>query len=112
MSATIIPFKANPLPAINKPRRGRDPLTDHYHLLLGMNQRQEGMAHKLSWRAGTHDKLIYSFSDFIEASREFEEALEAYREQLLKALATKCPAAAKRITEGKSPKRRARQSAR
>jgi hypothetical protein len=92
----------------------RDPrrhvLSNHYHSLLGMNQRQEGMAHHLSWEAGTHDELIDTFISFIEASREFRQALEAYREQLLKALATKCPTAAQRIREGKPPRRRRKRS--
>ena len=54
MTATILQFKAKPADVFKR----RDPLTDHYHLLLGMNQRQEGMAHKLSWRAGTRGELM------------------------------------------------------
>jgi hypothetical protein len=101
MSATIIAFK-------RKAAASRDPapdprrhvLSNHYHSLLGMNQRQEGLAHKLSWRGGTGDELIKTFMTFVNAGRDFDEALGAYREHLLKALATKCPAAAKRIREG------------
>jgi hypothetical protein len=104
MSAAILQFKVKPTDLLI---RRRDPLFDHYHLLLGMNQRQEGMAHKLSWRAGSRDDLMDAFVSFIETSREFNDALEAYREQLLKALATKCPRAAKRIRNGKPPRRRA-----
>lgn len=105
MSATILTFKPKPPATRNPPYRRRAPTSEHYHLLLGMNQRQEGMAHKLSWRAGTRDELMEAFLWFIEASREFEKALEAYREQLLRALATKCPHAAMRIREGKPPRR-------
>ena len=112
MSATIIPFKPKRVvpDRLYDPRRDR--LTAHYHSLLGMNQRQEGMAHHLSWEADTHDELIDAFICFIETSREFRRALdyEAYREQLLKALATKCPAAAKRIREGNPPRRKCKRS--
>jgi hypothetical protein len=106
MSATIIPFK--PKPAAPDPLRRRNVLSDNWHLLLVMNQRQEGMAHHLSWGVGIHDELIEALCAYIDARRDFNEALEAYREQLLTALATKCPAAAKRIREGKPPKGRRR----
>jgi hypothetical protein len=111
VSATIIAFKPKPVAPdpLRDPRR--DVLTKHYHSLLGINQRQEGMAHHLSWGAGSHDELIEALVCFANISREFEDAIEAYREQLLKALATKCPAAAKRIREGKPPPRRRKRSA-
>src|SRR5262245_12751465 len=109
MSATVIPFKRPAALGVGPAHsRRRDVLFDHYHLLLGMNQRQEGMAHKLSFGAGIHDDLVGAFCEYIEASREFHEALEAYREQLLRALSTKCPASVKRIREGKPPRRRKR----
>lgn len=101
MSAIVIAFKPK-----SDPRRDRDVLTKYYHSLLGMSPRQEGMAHHLSWGAGMHRELIDAFCGFIDASLEFETALEAYREQLLRALASKCPAAARRITEGKPSRRR------
>jgi hypothetical protein len=106
MSATIIPFKPKPAAPdpLRVPPRRRNVLLDNWCLLLGMNQRQEGMAHHLSWGAGIHDELFEALCAYIEARRDFNEALEAYREQLLTALATKCPAAAKRIREGKPPK--------
>ncbi len=108
MSAEIIAFKPKPAAPdpLHVPARRRDVLFDHYHLLLGMNQRQEGMAHKLSFGAGIHDDLVAAFCAYVDASREFNEALEAYREQLLQALASKCPAAVKRIREGKPPRRK------
>jgi hypothetical protein len=102
MSATILQFR----PKLTDPLARRSPLADHYHLLLGMNQRQESMAHKASWRAGHRRELMEAFLSFIVASREFNDALEAYREELLKSLAGKCPRAAKRIREGKPPRRR------
>jgi hypothetical protein len=109
MMATIIKFKRKPVyDPLSDPRR--HVLSNHYHSLLGMNQRQEGMAHHLSWEAGTHDELIETFVSFAEASRAFTKALETYRQELLRALATKCPAAAKRITEGKPPRRRSKQA--
>jgi hypothetical protein len=111
LNLSLIAFKPKPaapdplcVPALRR-------VSDHYHLLLGMNQRQEGMAHKLSWGAGTHDDLVEAFCEYIEASREFHEALEAYREQLLKSLATKCPAAVRRIREGKPPRGRRKRPA-
>jgi hypothetical protein len=110
VTATIIAFK--PKPAAPDPLRDprRNLLSAHHHSLLGINQRQEGMAHHLSFDAGTHEELIEALLRFAEIGREFKAALEAYREQLLKALATKCPAAAKRIREGKPPRRRSRRS--
>jgi hypothetical protein len=35
------------------------------------------MAHKLSWMAGIHGKLMEAFCAHVEASREFDEAVEA-----------------------------------
>jgi hypothetical protein len=102
MSATILAFKPAYDP-IRDPRR--HVLSDHYHSLLGMNQRQEGMAHHLSWEAGTHDDLTAAFIDYVRVTREFRKALEAYRAELLRALDFTCPAAAKRIREGKPPRR-------
>jgi hypothetical protein len=111
MTAIVIPFKRdtsrrNPHPAIHDPRRFI--IQDHYHSLLGMNQRQEGLAHKLSFEGGMRDEFTDAFVRFVEVQSEFKEVLEAYREQLLRALATRCPAAAKRIREGQSPRRRKR----
>jgi len=66
MTATV-QFKPKPLPRppadFNDPRRRV--LSDHHHSLLGINRREEGMAHHLSWEAGMHDELI----DALVASR-------------------------------------------
>jgi hypothetical protein len=35
------------------------------------------MAHKLPWMAGIHGKLMEAFCAYVEAGREFDEALEA-----------------------------------
>ena len=100
MTATIIPFK----PKVQASSECRNAVLDHYHLMLGINRRQEEMAHKLSWR-GNRGELVRAFVRFAEAQSEFNKVLEAYREELLKALATKCPAAAKHIREGKPPRK-------
>jgi hypothetical protein len=105
VTATIITFKRKESPRNDQVTANNDPrrlvIQKHYHSLLGMNQRQENMALKLSFEAGMRDELNEALVLFLEVQGEFREALEAYREQLLKALATKCPAAAKRIREGK-----------
>jgi hypothetical protein len=103
MNATVIQFKR----PFDPPRRQFPVVSPDMHSeLIGLNQRQEGMAHKLSWTAGNRDKLMNALSRFFDVGREFDEAVEAYRAELLRALETKCPAAVKRIVEGNPPRRR------
>jgi hypothetical protein len=51
--------------------------------------------------------MLRACVDFGEAMGALEDAAELYRQELLRAMATKCPAAAKRIEQGKPPRRRA-----
>ena len=72
--------------------------------LLGMNSRQETMA----FYAAMNDPDMYvrmakALSRGIKAQEEFEEALHAYRLELLNAMALQHPAAARRIAAGLPP---------
>jgi hypothetical protein len=107
MSGTIIKFKRHDPPGT--PPLERHCITPDIHSeLIGLNQRQEEMARRLSWAAGMHDDLMDALIRFHDAQDPFNRAVQTYRETLLRALATKCPAAAKRIEQGRPPRRRRR----
>jgi hypothetical protein len=107
MSAAVLQFKRR----FDPPKRQFVVSPEMHSELIGLNQRQEGMAHKLSWTAGNRDKLMNALIKFFDVGREFDEAVEAYRAELLRALESECPAAVRRIIEGKAPRRRTRRSA-
>jgi hypothetical protein len=112
MSATIIAFKLKPTDEAIAPRRCSRIDENLWNALLGMTSRQSAMAFHLSFRNRERSRRTRAaLARYIEALRDFEPALEDYREELLKNLDAYCPRAAKRIREGKPPRRRRKQSA-
>jgi hypothetical protein len=107
MSATIITFK--PKQADDDPTPRRWTISKElWDALLGMTSRQSEMAFRLSFR--NSDKGVATraaLSRYIEALRDFEPVLADYREELLKNMDAHRPRAAKRLREGKPPRRRA-----
>jgi hypothetical protein len=92
--------------ALPRPERIDGKLWDD---LLGMTSRQSQMAFDLSFRDRERSRLTRAaLARYIEALRDFEPALEDYREEPLKNFDAYCPRAAKRIREGKPPRRRSR----
>jgi hypothetical protein len=105
MSATVIAFKPKPKPPDGgdfdrRPLFGRKLFYD----LLGMTQRQAELA--LYARNGEcTNRTMRAFGRYIEALRVFEPELAAIREALLSNMDACYPRAAKRIREGKAPRR-------
>jgi hypothetical protein len=112
LSATIIAFKPKP-PAEADPPRRRSAIDEKlWNALLGMTSRQSAMASRLSSGSRERNRKTWSaLARYIEALRDFEPVLDAYREELLKNLDAQCPSAAKLIREGKPPRRRRKRSA-
>jgi hypothetical protein len=103
MSATIIPFK--PKQADDDPPRRRSVIgRELWSALLGMTPRQTEMAERLCRLTEP------ALARYIEALRDFEPALADYREVMIESLEARYPRAAKRIREGKPPRRRSRRS--
>jgi hypothetical protein len=103
MSATILQFKRPTDPPRLPPYRITPAI---WGAIIGFNQRQEGMAHRLSFGAGMHRDLMDAVVGYMQAMSALEGAAGLYRQELLRAMATKCPAAAKRIEQGKPSRRR------
>jgi hypothetical protein len=110
MTAIIIAFK--PKQTDDDPPRRRSIIgRELWAALLGMTPRQSEMAFWLSFR--NPDKGVATrtaLCRYIEAMRDFEPVLADYREELFKNMDAHCPRAAKRIREGKPPRRRRKQS--
>jgi hypothetical protein len=112
MSATIIAFKPKPSAEADPPRRCSRIDEKLWNALLGMTSRQSPMAFHLSFRNRERSRRTRAaLAQYIEALKDFEPALEDYREEMLKSLEAYCPRAAKRIREGKPPRRRRKRSA-
>jgi hypothetical protein len=105
MSATILQFKQPTDPPRLPPYRITPAI---WGAIIGFNQRQEGMARSLSFKAGTQKDMLRACVVFGKAMSVLEDAAELYRQELLRAMATKCPAAAKRIEQGKPSRRRSK----
>ena len=106
MSATIIAFKPKSTDEDVPPRRW-SLSGEQWYALLGMTPRQAEMAFWISFRSKERSKLTRAaLCRYIEVLRAFEPALEDYREELRKNMDMYCPRAAKRIREGKPPRRR------
>jgi hypothetical protein len=106
MSAIIIAFKPKSADD-DLPRRRSVIGRELWSALLGMTPRQTEMAERL-WRGHLTGATL---ARYIEALRYFEPALVDYREELLKGFEARYPRAAKRIREGKPPRRRRKQQA-
>jgi hypothetical protein len=105
MSATIIQFKPKPTDDDGPPSQWAID-RELWDTLLGMTSRQSEMAFKLCFRNRDRSRATRAaLSRYIEAMRVFEPALDAYREELRKNMDMFCPRAAKRIREGKPPRR-------
>jgi hypothetical protein len=104
MSATIIEFKRRPIDD-DGPTRRWDIGPDLWYALHGMTRRQSEMAFRLGFRRGDGTATVAALMRYAAALRVFEPELAAYREELLKNLDAHCPRAAKRIREGKPPRR-------
>jgi hypothetical protein len=106
MTATIIAFKRSRRPDADPPRRCSRITRKLWDDLLGMTSRQSEMASHLSIRSRERHRQTWSaLAQYIEALRDFEPVLDAYREELLKNMDAYCPRSAKRIREGKPPRR-------
>jgi hypothetical protein len=108
MSATIIAFRPKPQPAADDtPRREWGIDGELWDAVLGMTSRQSEMAVRLRFKnPGRNEATSAALCRYYQALRDFEPALAAYREELLKNMDMFCPRAAKRIRDGKPPRRR------
>jgi hypothetical protein len=110
MSATIIEFKPKPRADDAPKRRGVGP--DLFYALLGVTYRQGEMAFRLGLRNREgHQQTCATMTWLFDLLPEFEAALYEHREQLLKNMDAYYPRAAKRLRDGKPPRRRRRRQA-